>query len=153
MAKVGLMGAVADGALAAGGEVVGVIPGFLLTKEVGHENLSELILVDTMHERKTIEYELCDGAIALPGGFGTLDELFEMLTWGQLGLHSKPVGLLNINSYFTHLGKVIDTMVNEGFLKGINRDMVLESDEIEDLILKMETYVAPDEAKWILNKR
>lgn len=152
-AKVGLMGAVADGALSAGGEVVGVIPGFLLTKEVGHENLSELILVDTMHERKTIEYELCDGAIALPGGFGTLDELFEMLTWGQLGLHSKPVGLLNINSYFTHLGKVIDTMVNEGFLKGINRDMVLESDEIEDLILKMETYVAPDEAKWILNKR
>lgn len=148
-AKVGLMGAVADGALSAGGHVIGVIPGFLQIREVAHENLSDLIRVETMHERKALEYELCDGAIALPGGFGTLDELFEMLTWGQLGLHKKPVGLLNINGYFTALMSVIETMVNEGFLKEINRDMVIVSDEIEDLLEKMIHYQAPEETKWI----
>ncbi len=93
--------------------------------------------------------QLSDGAIALPGGFGTLDELFEMLTWGQLGLHKKPVGILNINRFFSDLIRVIETMVNEGFLKEINRDMVIVSDEIEELLEKMIQYRAPLESKWI----
>lgn len=148
-AKVGLMGALSDSALKEGGQVIGVIPGFLQTKELAHENLTEMFHVKTMHERKALIDQLSDGAIALPGGFGTLDELFEMLTWGQLGLHKKPVGLLNINGFFSDLIRVIETMVNEGFLKEINRDMVIVSDEIEDLLEKMIHYRAPEETKWI----
>ena len=102
-AKIGLMGAVADGVLKSGGEVIGVLPIFLQSKEVAHENLTELILVKTMHERKTKMNELCDGVIALPGGFGTLEELFEMLTWSQLGLHKKPIGLLNTKGFYNPL--------------------------------------------------
>lgn len=151
-AKVGLMGAVADGALSAGGHVIGVIPGFLQTREVVHENLSELIRVETMHERKALEYELCDGAIALPGGFGTMDELFEMLTWGQLGIHEKPVGLLNINGFFDDLNRVIINMVNEGFLKELNREMLIISKEIAELLDRMNKYQAPAVSKWIFKK-
>ncbi len=109
-AKVGLMGAVADGTLQAGGRVTGVLPRFLRTKEVAHEHLSELMLVDTMHERKLKMHELSDGVIAMPGGYGTLEELFEMLTWGQLGLHAKPVGLLNTDGFYDHLLAMADTM-------------------------------------------
>src|SRR5690606_15661454 len=98
-AKVGLMGAVADGALGHGGKVVGVLPRFLQTREIAHDGLTELFIVETMHERKTKMNELCDGIIALPGGFGTMEEFFEMLTWGQLGLHQKPVGLLNTDGF------------------------------------------------------
>lgn len=147
--KVGLMGVIANAALGAGGHVTGVIPGFLQTREVAHDNLTEMFRVDSMHERKALIDKLCDGVIAMPGGFGTLDELFEMLTWGQLGLHQKPVGLLNINGYFSHILKAIETMVNEGFLKQINRDMVLVCEDIPDLLHKMSSYRAPDVPKLI----
>src|SRR4030095_3484794 len=99
-ANVGLMGAVADGVLSEGGKVIGVLPNFLKSKEIAHEQLTELILVDSMHERKTKMNELCDGVIALPGGFGTLEEFFEMLTWAQLGLHKKPIAILNIDGFY-----------------------------------------------------
>lgn len=152
-ARVGLMGAVADGALANGGEVIGVLPNFLKGKEVGHENLTDLILVDTMHERKTKMHELSDGVIALPGGFGTMEELFEMLTWGQLGLHKKPVGLLNVNGFFDELLAFVQTMVDKGFLKESNQQMLLAADKIELLLEKMKNYQAPATGKWITKEK
>ena len=148
-AKVGLMGAVADAALSAGGKVVGIIPRFLRSKEIAHERLTELIMVESMHDRKTKMHELCDGIIALPGGFGTLEELFEILTWGQLGLHKKPVGLLDINGFYEHLKKLLQTMVDKGFLKEINYNMLLISDDINDLLGQMKRYIAPLIPKWI----
>ncbi len=148
-AKIGLMGAVADGVLSNGGKVIGVLPVFLKSKEIAHEQLTELILVDTMHQRKTRMNDLCDGVIALPGGFGTLEELFEMLTWAQLGLHKKPIGILNVNGFYDALMNLIQTMVDKGFLKQINQEMLLESDNIDDLLVKMNTYVAPTVGKWI----
>ncbi|MEN9980674.1 MAG: hypothetical protein RL542_461 [Bacteroidota bacterium] len=148
-ANVGLMGAVADGVLSKGGKVIGVLPKFLKTKEIAHENLTELILVDTMHERKTTMHELCDGVIALPGGFGTLEEFFEMLTWGQLGLHQKPIAILNIEGFYDLLNEFVQTMVDKGFLKELNQQMLLVSDNIEELLEKMENYKAPTVGKWI----
>lgn len=148
-AQIGVMGAVANGALEAGGEVIGVIPGFLKSKEIAHPGLSQMITVDTMHERKTRMNELCQGVIALPGGFGTLEELFEMLTWGQLGLHSKPIGLLNTNSYFNHLLQFIQEMVDQGFLKEIDQERIIVSADIEQLIEKMKDYRAPEVPKWL----
>jgi len=149
--KVGLMGVLADAVLDAGGKITGVIPGFLKLNEVAHNGLSEMICVETMHERKALINDMSDGAIALPGGLGTLDELFEMLTWGQLGLHTKPVGLLNTNGYFSHILTAIEKMIREGFLKERNREMVLVSEEIDDLLLKMNEYEAPSFPKWILD--
>jgi uncharacterized protein (TIGR00730 family) len=148
-AKVGLMGAVARGVLSGGGQVTGIIPGFLRIKEVVDENLTELIVVDTMHQRKAKQYELCDGVMVLPGGFGTMDELFEILTWGQLGLHKKPVGILNMYGYYNGLIQVIDHMVGEGFLKQVNRDMVIINESVQDLIETMKNYRAPGDTKWI----
>ena len=148
-ANIGLMGAVANGALSKGGEVIGVLPHFLRTKEIAHENLTELILVNTMHERKTIMDELCDGVIALPGGFGTMEELFEMLTWAQLGLHKKPIALLNVNGFYDTLILLIQSMVDMGFLKEINQDMLIVSDNIEDIVIRMKQYIAPEVGKWI----
>nr|WP_295875231.1 TIGR00730 family Rossman fold protein [uncultured Chitinophaga sp.] len=148
-AKVGLMGAVADGALQAGGKVTGVLPHFLQQKELAHNGLTDLILVDTMHERKTKMNELADGVIALPGGFGTMEELFEMLTWGQLGLHQKPIGLLNVNGFYDALHQLSQTMTDKGFLSAANRDMLLYSDRIDDLLVKMEQYQPVDKPKWI----
>jgi uncharacterized protein (TIGR00730 family) len=148
-AKVGLMGAVADGALKAGGQVIGVLPHFLQQKELAHAGLTELILVDTMHERKTKMNELCDGVIALPGGFGTMEELFEMLTWGQLGLHKKPVGLLNTNGFYDALVELSKTMTSHGFLTAENRDMLLCSNNINDLLQQLEQYQPPASSKWI----
>ncbi len=150
--KVGLMGAVADAALEQGGQVVGVIPDFLQAKEVGHRGLTELFVVDNMHERKMKMNTLCEGVIALPGGFGTLEELFEMITWGQLGLHTKPVGILNVNGFYDHLVVFIDQMVISGLLKAENRDMLLVSDNIEDLLAKMNAYEAPTVTKWLDKK-
>lgn len=151
-ARVGIMGAVADGVLNAGGEVIGVIPQFLRTKEVAHENLTELIMVKTMHERKTKMHELCDGVIALPGGFGTMEELFEMLTWAQLGLHQKPIGLLNTNGFYDDLIQLVKNMVNKGFLKQINQEMLIVSDDVKNLLGKMSNYKAPSVHKWITNE-
>lgn len=148
-AKIGMMGAVADGALSSGGKVIGVIPWFLRKKEVAHEHLTELIEVESMHERKMKMHDLSDGVIALPGGFGTLEELFEMLTWAQLGLHQKPIGILNIAGYYDALCAQIQSMTDQGFLKDSNRKMLLVSDRVEDLLAQMENYVAPEVGKWI----
>ncbi len=147
--KVGLMGYLADAALSAGGRVTGVIPGFLHIKEVAHDRLSEMITVETMHQRKSLIFSMSDGFIALPGGFGTLDELFEMLTWGQLGLHRKPVGILNVNGYYNSILMGIESMVGEGFLKIENREMIQVSGDADDLLRKMENYHAPPLPKWI----
>jgi len=147
--KVGLMGILADAALKAGGKVTGIIPGFLHVKEVAHDGLSEMITVENMHVRKALIYEKSDGFIALPGGFGTLDELFEMLTWAQLGLHQKPVGILNVNGYFNSILEAIDTMVGEGFLKMENRDIIQVSGKAGELLQRMENYHAPPVPKWI----
>jgi len=138
-AKVGLMGAVADGALKHEGEVIGVLPKFLADVEIGHDDLSELIVVDSMHERKTKMSELCDGVITLPGGFGSMEELFERLTWGQLGLHKKPIGLLNINGFYDALVKLSDEMERSGFLKKSSKDLLLVSDILSRNTLNIST--------------
>lgn len=151
-ANVGLMGAVADGALNAGGKVIGVLPNFLRSKEIAHLGLTELILVESMHERKTKMNDLCDGVIALPGGFGTLEELFEMLTWAQLGLHKKPIAILNINGFYDALIQLLHTMTKKGLLKEVNQKMLLVSDTIDDLLDQMRNYTAPTVAKWIDKK-
>lgn len=136
-ASVGLMGAVADGALAAGGSVTGVIPAFLQSKEIAHEGLVALEVVDNMHQRKQRMADLSDGFIALAGGFGTLEEFFEVLTWGQLGLHQKPLGLLNTGGFYDDLLRFLDRTVSEGFLRKRNRDMILVSDAAGSLLEKM----------------
>jgi uncharacterized protein (TIGR00730 family) len=151
-AAVGLMNAVANGSLSKGGEVTGVLPVFIKNKGIAHKNLTELILVETMHERKTKMNEISDGVIALPGGFGTLEEFFEALTWGQLGLHKKPVGLLNINGFYDSLKILTKQMVDEGFLKVANQKMLLISDDIENLLNQMENYIAPTIDKWIIKE-
>ncbi len=148
-AKVGLMGAVADGALSRGGRVIGVLPGFLKTHELAHTGLTELITSETMHERKVKMHELSDGAIALPGGFGTMDELFEMLTWGQLGLHAKPVALLNVGGFYDPLIEQISRMAASGFMKEESRSMLLVGGSMEEVLARMEAYVPPDTPKWI----
>lgn len=148
-ARIGLMGAVADGALSKGGEVIGVLPHFLRKVEIQHTGLTQLILVDSMHERKLKMNELSDGVIALPGGFGTLEELFEMLTWAQLGLHKKPIALFNVDGFYNSLIAFIQETTDKGFLKEINQSMVLVSDDAHDIIQKMKTYVPPDTTKWI----
>jgi uncharacterized protein (TIGR00730 family) len=148
-ARVGLMGAVADGALSEGGTVIGVLPRFLQSKEIAHERLTELILVDSMHERKTRMNELSGGVIAIPGGFGTLEESFEMLTWAQLGLHKKPIAILNINGFYDDLILLVGKMVDQGFLKDANRQMLLVSSDIDELLNQMKNYVPPVVGKWI----
>jgi uncharacterized protein (TIGR00730 family) len=151
-ARIGIMGAVADAALAAGGRVTGVIPKFLKTKEVAHEGLTSLLIVDTMHERKMKMHELCDGVIALPGGFGTMEELFEVLTWAQLGLHQKPIALLNTAGYYDSLIALVQNMVDRGFLNKTNQQMLLVSEDINDLLEQMNTYIAPDVPKWVTDE-
>ena len=148
-AKVGLMGAVADAALRKNGTVIGVIPDFIKSKEIAHEGLSELITVSSMQERKTIMHEKSDAAIILPGGFGTLDVMFELLTWGQLGLHTKPIGILNTDGYYDDLVNCMDKMVSSGFLRGSNRDLLLIDKNIENLYNAMILYQPPRKAKWI----
>jgi uncharacterized protein (TIGR00730 family) len=139
-AKIGLMGTLADSVLEHHGEITGIIPAFLKTTEVAHEGLTQLITVNTMHERKLKMNELCDGVIALPGGWGTMEELFEMLTWGQLGLHNKPVSLLNVNGYYDALKALCDNMVQEGFLQERVNNSLLISDSAEDLLEQMSSY-------------
>lgn len=141
--KIGLMGAVADGALAAKGNVYGVLPDFLDTREIAHENLTKLYRTKSMHERKTKMHELADAVIALPGGFGTLEELFEMVTWAQLGLHKKPIGLLNVNGYYDHLQSFSRKAIDEGFVHSKNESLLLFAPTINELLHKMEDFVAP----------
>ncbi len=147
-AHVGLMGAVANGALDNGGEVIGVLPRFLAQKELAHPRLVKNYIVDTMHERKAKMNELCDAVIALPGGFGTMEELFEMLTWGQLALHSKPVALLNTLGYYDPLISFVDRMIDNHFLKEEYRQMILIDDDINILLDKMAAYTPQKKEKW-----
>lgn len=151
-AKVGLMGAVAEGALAQNGSVIGVIPDFLKTKEIAHEAISELIVVSNMHERKMKMHELSDGIIAMPGGWGTMEELFEMLTWAQLGLHTKPIGILNINGFYNDLLTMIDKMLQERFLQTVYRSLLLVHDDAATLLKMMNEYRAPELKQWLTNK-
>jgi uncharacterized protein (TIGR00730 family) len=148
-AQVGLMGAVADGVLIKGGKVTGVIPDFLAAKEIRHHHLTEMIVVKSMHERKLLMSELCDGVIALPGGFGTLDELFEMLTWAQLGLHQKPIALFNIDGYFNDLIHFVNKVNENGFISDTHRNMIIVDDNEERLINKMKSYIAPPIPSWL----
>lgn len=147
--KIGMMGAVADGVMAHQGEAIGVIPKFLCTKEIAHGGLSKLHIVETMHERKMMMNELCTGVITLPGGFGTMEELFEMLTWQQLGLHQKPIGILNINGFYDDLLALVQTMVTKGYLTAQHQNILLTDATIEGLLEKMENFVAPEVPKWI----
>ncbi|MCX6836979.1 MAG: TIGR00730 family Rossman fold protein [Verrucomicrobia bacterium] len=147
--NVGLMGAVADGALLQNGEVIGVIPKSLMEKELGHGGVTELHVVTSMHERKQMMVDLSDGFIALPGGFGTLDELFETLTWLQLSFHDKPVGLLNVGGFFDGLIEFIDHMSRSGFLKPEHAKCVLVENDPTQLLAAMESFRPPDLGKWI----
>jgi hypothetical protein len=148
-AQVGLMGVLADTVLAAGGQVVGVIPRALQELEIAHTGLTSLRVVGSMHERKAMMAELADGFVALPGGMGTLEELFEVLTWAQLGMHRKPCGLLDIDGYFTALLRFLDHMVEQGFLRAEHRAMLLVEDEPERLLARLDAYEAPAVVKWI----
>lgn len=148
-ASVGLMGAVANAALEAGGEVIGVIPRSLWEKEVAHTGLDDLRIVDSMHQRKALMAELSDGFIALPGGVGTLEELFEVWTWAQLGHHRKPCALLNINGYYDRLSAFLDHMVDEAFVKAPHREMLIVEQDIDALLKAINGYEAPQVGKWI----
>ena len=147
--NVGLMAELANAVLAAGGEVIGVIPRSLVEREVAHTGVTELRVVDTMHERKAMMTELADGFIALPGGLGTLDELFEVLTWAQLGLHAKPCGLLNVAGYFDGLATFLDHALRERFIRRAHRDLLLVGATPEELLGRLRTYQPAPEPKWL----
>lgn len=146
--RIGLMGAVADGALAAGGEVIGVITDKLTRLEVGHEGLTERHVVRTMHERKSLMAELSDGFIALPGGWGTLEELFEAATWTQLNDHLKPVGLLNVSGYYDRLLDFLAHATHEQFIRHAHRSIVQEAPDLDTLLRKMATNELPVLGSW-----
>jgi len=152
-ASVGVMAAVADGALAEGGEVIGVIPRLLLEREVAHGGLSELRIVETMHERKALMADLSDAVIALPGGAGTLDELFEMFTWSQLGLHRKPIGLLNVARYWDGLLAFLDHAVQERFVWARQRDSLLVESSAEVLLDRCESHEPRTADTWVDPRR
>jgi uncharacterized protein (TIGR00730 family) len=151
--NVGLMGIVADAALAAGGEVVGVIPEQLVGWEVAHRGLSRLEVVANMHERKARMFDLSDGFVALPGGFGTLDEMFEMLTWRQLGLGDKPCAFLDVDGFYTPLVAMLDRMVEERFLHADQRNDLWHGDDIDTLFAWMRDYRPAQATKWLDEKR
>lgn len=147
--RVGLMGAVADAALSAGGRVIGIIPQALLEKEVAHQGLSELRVVGSMHERKALMADLSDGFLALPGGLGTMEELFEVWTWGQLGLHTKPYALLNVRGFFDPLLAFLDQLVQQRFLRPEHRAMLLVGTDANSLLTDMAVHRPANEPRWI----
>lgn len=147
--SVGLMGIIADTMVALGGKTIGVIPQFLVDWEVCHQNLTETHVTQTMHERKALMCQMAEGFLALPGGFGTLDELFEILTWGQLALHQKPVGILNVNGFFDGLLAQIQVMVKEGFLKKENAELLIVETNLDTLLQKMAQGGVKADSKWI----
>lgn len=147
--KLGLMGQVAKGVMDFDGKVTGVIPDFLKTKEVVHDGLDRLITTEDMHERKLNMNELSDAFVALPGGYGTLEELFEIVTWAQLGLHRKPIGLLNIAGFYEPLIKMLETMTSKGLLKEDNLGILLISDDFEELLDMMRGYEPKPVPKWM----
>lgn len=146
-ARAGLMGLIADSALSAGTKVLGVIPEYI-NERVGHDNLTELYVVDTMHERKQKMFELADAFIAVPGGFGTLEEIFEIITWAQLGMHKKPFGLFNINGYFDKLDAFLNHCVAEGFINTIHKDMIILEENCDKLLEKIRETRLPDDDKF-----
>lgn len=148
-AKVGLMGAVADAVLAHGGQVIGVLPKALMTKEIAHDGLTELHIVESMHERKLMMAELADAFIALPGGLGTLEELSEIATWTQLGLHRKPCGVLNVLGYYDGLLEFVSHAIHEGFVREEHRNLILSATTPQDLLEQFEQVQLPSVPKWI----
>ncbi|TBL81010.1 TIGR00730 family Rossman fold protein [Paenibacillus thalictri] len=151
--NVGLMGAVADAALEAGGEVIGVLPYFLQNREIAHQGLTELIIVDSMHERKAKMAELADAFIALPGGPGTMEEYFEIFTWGQLGLHHKPIGLLNVNHYYDPLVSMFETMEREQFMQPRYRSMVITDTTAAGILEQFANYQSPAVKTYLTAER
>jgi len=147
--KIGVMGQVVGPLLENSGEAIGVIPKFLKHKEIVHSGLTELITTETMHERKMKMFKLSDGFIILPGGFGTMDEFFEILTWAQLGLHQKPIGLLNADGYYDDLLRLFANMVHKRILKQANLDLIIQGDAIEDLYRKMQDFQPQVTPKWL----
>jgi uncharacterized protein (TIGR00730 family) len=147
--NVGLMGVIADAVLAGGGEVIGVIPEALMAKELGHRGIQDLRVVKTMHERKALMADLSDGFIALPGGIGTFEEFFEIVTWAQLGLHSKPCALLNVNGFYDPLLHLLDHAIEECFVKPKQRDLVIVESDFRALLNRMARHHVPHEPKWI----
>jgi uncharacterized protein (TIGR00730 family) len=150
--KVGVMGLLADAMIANGGKTIGVIPQFLMDKEVGHTGLTELHIVENMHQRKQLMNDLCEGIIMLPGGFGTLEEFFEVLTWLQLGLHHNPVGVLNVNGFYDNLLKQMDVMVEHKFLKPTNRKLVITSADPVELVNLMSNFVVEPDEVWFRDR-
>lgn len=148
-ARVGLMGVVADSARQKGGQVVGILPDFLADKEIRHEGLTELLIVGSMHQRKAIMAERADAFVALPGGFGTFEEIFEMLTWTQLGVHGKPCGLLNVEGYFDSFRAQLDRAMLDGFLRKEHREMVIVENTVEPLLARLRSWQAPWTPKWV----
>jgi len=146
--SVGVMGVIADEVLKLGGQVTGVIPQFLMDKEVGHQSVTEMVITSNMHERKQKMADLSDGFVVLPGGFGTLEEFFEVLTWLQLGLHGKPIGVLNVGGYYDHLFAQMEVMVQHRFLKQSNKDLVFNEADPQELILKMTRFSAAPDDVW-----
>lgn len=148
-AAIGVMGAVANAMLDAGGEVIGVIPKSLAVKEVAHDHLTELHVVTSMHERKALMADLADGFIALPGGWGTLEELFEILTWAQLGFHEKPCGLLNVEGYYDGLTGFLDNAIEQQFVRDVCRPMLMTESDPATLLDQFAVYRAPKVRKWM----
>lgn len=148
-AEVGLMGITADAALAAGGEVIGILPEALMKKEIGHKGLTRLESVGSMHERKARMAELSDGFVNLPGGTGTLEEMFEVWTWGQLGFHAKPIAVLNVRGFYDPLMTFLDHQRDEGFVKPQLRDTLLSAEEPDALLDAMQAYEPPVVEKWV----
>jgi uncharacterized protein (TIGR00730 family) len=150
--RVGVMGLLANAVIDRGGKAIGVIPEFLMNKEVGHTGLTELHIVENMHQRKQMMNDLCDGIITLPGGFGTLEEFFEVLTWLQLGLHKKPIGILNVNGFYDFLLKQMDVMVEQKFLKPVNRELVITSADAIELVNLMDNFKAEPDEVWFKDR-
>jgi uncharacterized protein (TIGR00730 family) len=150
--SVGVMGLIADAMINKGGETIGVIPQFLMDKEVGHKGLTEMIVTENMHQRKQKMADLADAFLILPGGFGTLEEFFEVLTWLQLGLHQKPIGVLNVGGFYDFLFKQMDVMVEQRFLKPINRDLVIDESNPETMIDKMNAFEAKPDDVWFRDR-
>ncbi|AEH47871.1 MULTISPECIES: TIGR00730 family Rossman fold protein [Parageobacillus] len=146
--KAGLMGEIANAVLSHKGRVIGIIPKFLKDKELAHDNISELFIVDTMHTRKAKMYELADGFIVMPGGYGTYEELFEVLSWLQIGIHNKPIGLLNVNGFFDPLIKMLEHTVDKGFAKPENLKLVISADNVVTLYQLMENFKPKVVNKW-----
>lgn len=146
--KVGLMGVIADSVLASGGEVLGIIPEDLQRREIAHTGLTELLITRSMHERKAAMADAADGYVALPGGFGTLDELCEILTWAQLGIHGKPIGLLDIDGFFTHLEAFFDFAAERGFIKREHRELLMRESDPNALLDRMAQWTPTTVAKW-----